>query len=532
MIRRIQFAAAAVLALLLAMPGGAGAQQARVITGSVTSSLDGKPVAGAIVRLKGAVLVATTDAAGRYRLDIPASSSETLVFSHQDHDIIEREIAGISQFDIVLMSRVRINQYGVRVDRKPVNGEERGGFLVFESPDQSYRFWFDMRVQIDAAAFSGQTPAPIGNGMGLRRLRLAAKSQITPRWYGEVDLNFADAAVEIEDAYMEYSVDNDFSAKLGNSKEVFSMETNTTSRYLTFIERPIPTKALTPSRRLGLGLAKDLPLGFRGFGGIYFQDIGEGDAVVARQDNNETFGANEGYSLTGKLIFRPSFNSEKGALHLAAASSYRTPKTDDVLGTMRFSTRTVSYINRKKYLDTDRMKSVDHQNLSSLEGAAFRKNLRIQGEYYTTTVDRLDTLKSAKFGGGYVMASMLLFGGQHRYDAENGEFTQPTRGRSWGDVELAARFEYLNLNDFDAGIKGGAGQAAVIGLNWWVNNNVKFMMNYGIVDHDRYANGRGKFAVGYDAAGMPTKNPALVVAPSGKAGNDYRVLALRCEVNF
>lgn len=528
--RQIQFAVTAVFALLLATPVGAWAQ-ARVVAGTVTSSLDGKPVAGVSVRLKGAVQATATDAAGQYRLDVPAGSSEILAFSHAEHDNAEKEIAGTTKLDVVLSSRMRINQYGVKVSRKPVEAEERSGFLVLESADQSYRFWFDIRVQVDAAAFAGSTPAPIGNGVALRRLRLATKSQITPHWYGELDLNFADAAVEIEDAYMQYS-NKDFSVKIGNSKEVFSMETNTTSRYLTFIERPIVTKALTPSRRLGVALAKDLPLGFRGFGGIHFQDIGESDAVVARQDNNELTGRDEGYSLTGKLIYRPKFNSETGALHLAAAGSYRTPKLDDQVGTVRFSTRTVSYINRKKYLDTDRIKNVDHQTLSGLEGAAFYKNMRLQGEYNTTTVNRLGTLSAATFTGGYVMASALLFGGRYNYDEENGEFTAPKRGRSWGDLELAARFEYLDLNDSKVGIMGGAGQATVIGMNWWVNNNVKFMVNYGIVDHDRYATGRGKFAVGYDAAGKPTTKPNLVVAPSGKAGNDYRVLALRCEVNF
>lgn len=531
MIRRIQLVAAAVLALLLVTPIGASSQQARVVTGSVTSNLDGKPLAGAIVRLKGAVLSAATDSAGQYRLDIPDNSSETLVFSHQDHDAVEREIAGKSQFDIVLMSRIRINQYGVKVERKPVNGEERSGFLVFESPDQSYKFWFDIRLQVDAAAFSGKTPSPIGNDIAIRRLRFATKSQFTPHWYGELDLDFAKAMVELEDAFMQYS-NGDFSVKLGNAKEVFSMETNTTSRYLTFLERPISTQALTPSRRLGLSAAKSLPAGVRAFGGIYFQEVGDNGKVVSRADNNNNFGANEGYSLTGKLIYQPSFNTEDGGVHVAAAGSYRTPKLDDVLGTMRFSARAVTTINDKKYVDTDRIKNVDHQNLSGLEGAAFRKNLRVQGEYYTTTVTRLDTLKAAKFEGGFVMASMLLFGGHHRYNKEEGEFTQPARGRSWGDIELAARFEYLSLNDEKAGIMGGAGQATVLGVNWWVNNNVKFMLNSGIVDNDRNATGRGKYAVGYDAAGKPTTKPNLVVAPDGKAGNDYRVLALRCEVNF
>lgn len=531
MTRRIQFAVAALLALLLATPIGARAQQARVVTGAVTSNLDGKPVAGATVRLKGTVLSAATDSAGQYRLDIPANSSETLVFSHEDHDAVEREIAGKSQFDLVLMSRIRINQYGVRVDRKPVTGEERGGFLVFESADQSYRFWFDIRLQVDAAAFMGTTPAPIGNDIILRRLRFATKSQFTPHWYGELDLDLSKASVELEDAYMQYS-NGDVAVKLGNAKEVFSMETNTTSRYLTFMERPLSTQALTPSRRLGLSAATSLPAGFRAFGGVFFQDIGDNGKIVSRADNNNTFGANEGYSLTGKLIFRPSFNNEYGGVHLAGARSYRTPKLDDVIGTMRFNARAVTNINDKKYVDTDRIKSVDHQNLSGLEGAAYRKNLRVQGEYYTTTVTRLDTLKAATFKGGYAMASMLLFGGHHRYNPDEGEFTQPVRGRSWGDIEVAARYEDLSLNDATAGIQGGAGKATVLGVNWWLNNNMKFMLNYGIVDYDRYATGRGKIAVGYDAAGKPTTKPNLVVTSNGNPGNNYRVLALRCEANF
>ncbi|MBM3907249.1 MAG: carboxypeptidase regulatory-like domain-containing protein [Gemmatimonadetes bacterium] len=529
MMRRIQFAIAAA-ALLLVTPLAARAQ-ARVVTGTVTSNLDGKPVAGASVRLKGAVLSTVTDLTGRYRLDIPAGSADVLLFMHPEHDAVEKELAGASQFDVVLLSRMRINQYGVKTERKPVSGEERSGFLVFESPNQDYKFWFDVRVQTDAAVFFGKTPAPIGNGIALRRLRFATKSQFTPRWYGELDLNFADAAVEIEDAYLMYT-NKDFYVKIGNAKEVFSMETNTTSRYLSFIERPLGTKALVPSRRLGVSAAKSLPMGLRAFGGVYFQDIGESDAVVARQDNNEAFGRDEGYSLTGKLIFRPSFNHEDGGLHLAAASSYRTPKTDDVLGTMRFSARGVTYINRKKYVDTDRMKNVDDAVLNGLEGSAFYKNWRVSAEYNNVTVNRLDTLKSAKFDGAYVMASVLLFGGRQRYNSEEGEFTQPKRGKTWGDVELAARFEYLDLNDFDAGIKGGAGQATVIGANWWVNNNVKFMLNYGILDYDRYATGRGKFAIGYKADGTPTNNPQLITAAKGKGGNDFRVLALRCEVNF
>ena len=530
MIRSLRTAAAALAVLLLGTPLSAWAQ-ARAVTGTVTSNIDGKAVAGVSVRLKGAVQATTTDAAGAYKIEIPAGSTEVLMFSHPEHDPIEKELEGKSQLNVVMLSKMRINQYGVKTPRKPVNGEERGGFLVFESPDQSYKFWFDVRVQTDAAVFFGKTPAAIGNGIALRRLRFATKSQFTPHWYGELDLDLAESAVSLEDAYMMYSND-DFYLKIGNAKEVFSMETNTTSRYLTFMERPVGTKALVPSRRMGFSTAKTFGGGFRGFGGVYFQDTGDNDVVVAREDNNEATGRDEGYSLTGKLIWRKQNKDQSSGIHFGAATSYRTPKTDDVLGTMRFSARAVTYINRKKYVDTDRMKNVDYQTPNGLEGAAYYKNWRINGEYNTTTVNRLDTLSAAKFKGGFVMASVLLAGGHHLYNPEEGEFTQPVRGKAWGDLELAGRFEFVDLNDFNAGIKGGAGQITSVGMNWWVNNNVKFMLDYAYSNYDRYANGKGKFASGYDAAGNPTTNPQLIVAAKGKGGNDFHAIALRCEVNF
>ena len=70
----------------------------------------------------------------------------------------------------------------------------------------------------------------------------------------------------------------------------------------------------------------------------------------------------------------------------------------------------------------------------------------------------------------------LLFGGKQRFNTAEGEFTQPSRGRKWGDLELAVRYDYLNLNNKD--IYGGAGENFTIGLNYYVNNSVKIVLNY------------------------------------------------------
>jgi phosphate-selective porin OprO/OprP len=83
---------------------------------------------------------------------------------------------------------VRYNQYGVAVNRLQLSAEDRDGVLVFEAPDQSYKFWFDNRVQVDGATFFGNDKNfdKIGDGVSIRRARFAVKAKLKD-FYGEVD---------------------------------------------------------------------------------------------------------------------------------------------------------------------------------------------------------------------------------------------------------------------------------------------------------------------------------------------------------
>ena len=58
------------------------------------------------------------------------------------------------------------------------------------------------------------------------------------------------------------------------------------------------------------------------------------------------------------------------------------------------------------------------------------------------------------------------------------------------------------------------------------------MLNYAILNHDRYATGKGKLFVGHDIDGNLTKDPAQVVDAAGKAGEDFSFLGIRCEIDF
>ena len=185
---------------------------------------------------------------------------------------------------------VRYNQYGVAVDRKELHTEARNNILVMESKDQSYKLWMDNRVQVDGASFWGAKSDfdRIGNGVSTRRVRFAIKAQITKDWYGEVDMDMADGVFELKDAIIEYDGLKNVELKMGNFKEDFSMERTTTSRYLQFIERPMVTQALAPSRHLGFQAAY-LRDHFRASIGTFFQEIAGTEEAENVQNNNKDF---------------------------------------------------------------------------------------------------------------------------------------------------------------------------------------------------------------------------------------------------
>jgi phosphate-selective porin OprO and OprP len=446
-------------------------------------------------------------------------------------------MALIVSFTVVLSAQVddtvRYNQYGVKVNRLPLYAESRDGILVFESKDQNRKVWYDVRVQADGAVFFGDTYNPIGNGTSIRRARFAVKSQLAKDWYAEFDMDISNSELELKDALVERLIGENFSVRAGNFKEGFSMETTTTSRYLTFIERANAVATFGPSRHIGFDATYSKNMIFA-TAGVFFQEIGGLEERIFSEDNNKDFGTDEGYSLTGKLVLMPAHSNPDAGLHFGVAGSYRTPKTDsEIAGALRYSTRSLTSINRKKYMDTDLIGGVDHSTLAGLEFAAYRNQFRLQAEYIGSSVAYIDELKPVeKFDGFYVFGSMLLFGGKYNYNTSEAEFTQPRRGKDWGDIELAFRYDYLNLNSHMDGIMGGAGEGYTFGLNYHANSNVKVMLNYAYMNHDRYASGKNKLFVGYDMDGNLTKNPRAVADVMGKAGEDFSMLLLRIEVDF
>ncbi|MEZ4997003.1 MAG: porin [Bacteroidales bacterium] len=172
--------------------------------------------------------------------------------------------------------------------------------------------------------------------------------------------------------------------------------------------------------------------------------------------------------------------------------------------------------------------------MGGLELAAYYKGFRFQGEYITNKVLLNDNLGEENFWRSFYMyGSWLMFGGKHNYDAAAGEFTsQPSRGKKWGDLELAFRYDYIGSEQQAGRCNGGAADGYTLGLNWHANENVKFMLNYAIPNHDRYATGKGKLFVGHDIDGNLTKDPTQVIDGCRQGRRRFGFLSIRCEIGL
>lgn len=359
----------------------------------------------------------------------------------------------------------------------PLPGAYDGGYLVFQSADSAFKYWLDGRVQLDAAWYGGSKNA-LANGTHVRRARIGFKATMFTNWLGEIDVDFAGDAVEMKDLWIGYTGLKNTLLRVGNYKEPFSLETLTSSKYITFMERSWIDN-LSPDRHIGAG-GSVWGSHWQASGGIFGQ---------APPDVDET-GQDEATGFTGRVTVAPVIGTRR-LLHLGVSASRREPDAGAAADAnqQRFRARPETMVNRARFISTGKIKNVDHTSLYNAEFAAVGGPFSLQAEYTRAVVRRLGDLESAKFGGGYVFGSVFLTGESRPYLAHEGEFDRVIPKSRKGAVEIAARFSTLSLNDTTTGvaITGGKGTNYTLAANWYVNANFKFSINYVRVTTDENA---------------------------------------------
>jgi len=269
---------------------------------------------------------------------------------------------------------------------------------------------------------------------------------------------------------------------VGHLVEPFNLETVTNSNFNTFMERST-TFAFTPQYQTGM-LLSNAVCDQRATWAIGEFRTGNGNSSSTNQGFTQ---ADSGYDTTARVTGLPWYQDEKnggtfGLLHLGAAGSMRYPTKATSLN---FYSAPEMHL-ASYFVNTAAIAGVHEYQLYDQEAAFVYGPFSAQGECAQAEVTRTAGQKDVQFGAAYGFLSYFLTGEHRGYNKTNGcfDWVHPLHnlgsnkdGRyGWGAWELAARYSYIDLNDGD--IQGGRMADVTAGLNWYLNPNVRVMLNY------------------------------------------------------
>jgi phosphate-selective porin OprO/OprP len=194
-----------------------------------------------------------------------------------------------------------------------------------------------------------------------------------------------------------------------------------------------------------------------------------------------------GYNLTARVTWLP-WHEQKGKrlLHLGASYSFRAKSNTS----SRFRARPEFHAAGEggnagiRFIDSGSF-SADDEHRFGGELALVHGPFSLQAELLSASADVADAaIDSACFCGWYVQASYFLTGERRPYKTSSGTFSRVKPKKScgmdggWGAWEIAARYSHLDVEDGISGANGGEEHNVTVGLNWYLNPNVRLMWNY------------------------------------------------------
>ena len=384
----------------------------------------------------------------------------------------------------------------------------KDGRPVFKTADGNFTFGITGRAHLDVGAYD-QDAASAANFGGLRgnanfrRLRVGLNGTFAKDFKYNIEFNFGDSGTEsnarIYEAALTYTGIDGVNLVLGATKPKMTLDDSTSSNDITFIERATAVNlAITPAAGEARMTAGGTYNTDNFFGGAYYT-MSSAAAGGGLDDYDSS-------NIVGRLAYATS-PKEGLNVHIGASGSHSFNVSGD---TLRLRDRPELRVDPLRYIDTGNIGGIDTVSVYGPELALNYGPFRAQGEYYMYEIDGIGG-GSAEFDAWNLQASWIITGEAYRYDIKKAAYSgvKPANpfgfgGKGMGAWEVAARYSSADLNDASAGIAGGQQDIITVGLNWYVNNNLRFMLNYLNVDvEDRGGVLNPNF--GHDAVALRTQ---------------------------
>ncbi len=328
------------------------------------------------------------------------------------------------------------------------------------SPNAS--FDFGGRVQADYTFFTDTEPfdgtfGTVESGGEIRRLRARANGHVGRIEY-KAQLDFAGYEVDPKDIYIGM-LDLPVTARVGYQYEPWGLEQQTSSRYMTFMERSLAV-SFSPDRNLGVRVIKNYnPKTHWSVG--FFRET---DGFKTTPGNN--------YNLTARASYAPVLSEDsRQLLHFGVSYIHKF-----VDGSVRFRLRPDAHLAPSPVRLEVPATSADYVQL---EVSANIGSLGLQSEFVNGWIQSTER-NDPHVWAGYLQANYFLTGETRPYSGARFGRLKPKRSvfdGGIGAIEIKARYA---LADFASATESGNGEmwAFTTGFNWYLTSHVRAMAEF------------------------------------------------------
>jgi phosphate-selective porin OprO/OprP len=340
------------------------------------------------------------------------------------------------------------------------------GDLSIATADGDFSFDIDGRLMWDNDYFDNvhHVTGKDAHKSELRRSRLAVKGTVFGDWHYKLQYTFNvdnGGKNQLEDAYIKYSGWDVADVTVGKYKVPFGLEELTSSKYISTIERSAMFEFVMAGRN-----HQNIQLSNGGDNFSWALGLYEGSAD---EDGSEL------HNFGGRATFAPIAQKDN-VVHLGAAF-IRSEIDRDMPVTAEFDQRLAVHTANKVLLTSaGDFATANEQSQYGLEAAWMSGPFSVQGEYVSATWE--DDTNEVEYSGYYIQGAWTLTGESRGYKAKNGVFDKIKPQGANGAVELVAKFEQGEIDDDRTGAIENGFDNITVGVNWYVNQNVRLSANY------------------------------------------------------
>ncbi|TPQ37573.1 porin [Bradyrhizobium guangdongense] len=413
----------------------------------------------------------------------------------------------------------------------PVKGPAPASGVVVTMPnnrptictaDQANCVAITSRVHWDVGGYdyrpntAATVPQKLDSGENVRRARIGVTGKFFNDWnfaliydFGGTSDGFGGAAPGslpgggvsgVENAYLSYTGLKPFGGKMAVEAGImdlpYTMDEATSSNDIMFMER---ASSGVIAANIAAGDFRSAA-GTRWYNDVFWAGAyvtGPTTGAIHSASSAAPAGTSEQYGavarVAGQLVSGKDYS-----IHLGGDAQWLIQPPRNLIAntqTVTLSDRPELRLDPTTLISTGAIANASGAQVYSVEAAATYGPLILQGEYFWFNVDRTANTglppfgaPSLRFQGGYAQAGYVLTGEGRTYNAANAAYNgvKPAHpfsldGGGWGAWEIAGRFSTMDLNNqlgTATGIAGGRQTVYTLALNWYVNGNVRFMLDY------------------------------------------------------